>query len=172
VGTLNIAVKKHYSTFAASLKKLEEEREIKLWFEEALNSDYVTSYCDEEIFYKGFSIKIVEVANKVFKLRMYDTRTNDFYSEVRDTDKDAFRKNGFVMGADLIMHDRDCIRERACRDEILRLSGVKMKCVEDIELDKTFFTKKIKNLQNNMNNLVTNYFSIIARKRQIENKYK
>ena len=141
--------------------------QLKRWFEEV---------CSTKVFDCG---NHRFVARKGFKITYYiedgsytilDIRTNDFYTEVLESDIKILTKYGFIKGTDLIRYNRSLAR---VKDYIHKIEGTYAKKARYKTLlheNELFYTKRIKNCNENIHKYHDMMQFYKAQVEQFENK--
>ena len=122
--------------------------EIKTWFEEA-NKIVHKRGGYEFVLVKGF--KITHYL-KEEEYTIQDTRFNDFYKSVSETNMEIFRTQGFLKGTSIIMHERNVKRVEYYLEKIRKLMVKKAEYKKQLQRKPAFYQKRIKNCNENIHN--------------------
>ena len=121
--------------------------QLKQWFEEAGVIRIFTCKNHNFILRKGFKITHY-LEDDTYSI--VDTRFNDFYTTVSEADMKIFIEKGFVKGTNIIMYNRNVER---VADYISKIEGTYVKRDKYKKLlpkNKPFYTKRIKNCNDNI----------------------
>jgi|GEM_PF-6917247 len=140
---------------------------IKNWFNEC-NKIF---HCGEFRFVVSNGFKITHYLDDD-TYTIQDTRLNDFYTSVSEENMDLFMEHGFINGTSIIMYHRNVKRVDFYLGKIKSTFEKKKRAKKNLNSDKKFYSKQIKNCDvniHNYNDLVHFYKSKVE---QFEPKFK
>lgn len=79
-----------------------------------------------------------------------DTRKNDFYTSVSESDMDILMEYGFINGTSIIMHYRNINRVEYYLGKIEKLYSKMQLAKKKIKTDRKFYEKQIRNCKTNI----------------------
>lgn len=121
--------------------------ELKQWFEEASTIKVYSNSTQRYVMRKGFKITHY-LEDDTYTI--LDTRLNDFYTEVSEADMKIFMNKGFVKGTNIIMYGRNVARVKSYLSKIADLYTKKVKYKGLLTKNKPFYTKQLKNCDENI----------------------
>ena len=121
--------------------------EIKEWFEEASIIKVHQGDDHEFAINRGFKVTHYFEDNTY---SIQDTRLNDFYTKVSEEHMELFRERGFIIGTNIIMYDRNIKRVSKYLRLIEGLYTKIAKYKENLYKNKSFYTKRIRNCNENI----------------------
>lgn len=120
------------------------------------------------VLHKGFKLTRTD-DNEYF---IEDVRKNDFYSKVTDKDFLVLEDRGFVEGAAFIMYNRDKRRCAYYKSKIEKLYADRVKYKKLLSTNTKFYSKKIRNVNDNVHDCLDLMFLYGSRVEQYEYQYK
>ena len=138
---------------------------LKQWYKESATKLRVFSVGNKTfILHKGFKLTLTEEDEYFIE----DVRRNDFYSKVTDKDFTVLKSKGFIKGAAFIMCQRDKRRCTYYKSKIEKLYTDRVNYNKILNTDKVFYSKKIRNANDNIHDCLDLMFLYRSRVQQYE----
>lgn len=100
-----------------------------------------------------------------------DTRKNDFYTSVSESDMDILMEYGFINGTSIIMHKRNVERVEYYLERVAHYYAKRVKAKKMLKTNRKFYEKQIRNCADNIqiNNDMIHFYK--SKVNQFESKF-
>ena len=142
---------------------------LRKWYEESVGTLKVFTVLGKTfILHKGFKLTQTDEG----KYHIEDVRKNDFYSEVTKKDFTVIKEYGFIKGVALLMYRRDKRRCAYYKGKIEKLYTDRAHYKKILNTNKVFYSKKIRNANDNIHNCLDLMFLYESRVKQYDYQIK